>query len=62
VVEIRKVQLVGRASYSVTLPPDWIKEYKIKPSDQLTITREEDGSLRLAPGIISEERKEIKIK
>jgi phosphate uptake regulator len=61
-VELRKVQLVGRASFSVTLPPDWIKENKIKPSDQVTITREEDGSLRLAPGIIREEKKEVKIK
>jgi phosphate uptake regulator len=59
-VEVRKVQLVGRASYSVTLPPDWIKEYNIKPSDQVTLTREEDGSLRLAAGITSEEAKEIK--
>jgi len=61
VLEIRKVQLVGRASFSVTLPPDWIKENKIKPSDQVTITREEDGSLRLNPGIIREEKKEVKI-
>jgi phosphate uptake regulator len=60
-VEIRKVQLVGRASFSVTLPPDWIKENKIKPSDQVTITREEDGSLRLAPGIVRSEEKEVKI-
>jgi phosphate uptake regulator len=61
VLEIRKVQLVGRASFSVTLPPDWIKENKIKPSDQVTITREEDGSLRLTPGIIRGEEKEVKI-
>jgi phosphate uptake regulator len=60
-VELRKVQLVGLSSFSVTLPPDWIKENKIKPSDQVTITREEDGSLRLNPGIIREEEKEVKI-
>jgi len=60
-MELRKMQIVGRASFSVTLPPDWVKEYKLKPSDQITITREEDGSLRLAPGIIREEKKEIKI-
>ena len=62
VVELRKLQLVGRASFSVTLPPDWIKEYKLKPSDQISITKEEDGSLRLVPGIIHEEEKEVKIK
>ena len=57
---MRKLQLVGRASFSVTLPPDWIKEYKLKPSDQITITQEEDGSLRLVPGTIPE-GKEVKI-
>jgi len=60
VMELRKLQLVGRASFSVTLPPDWIKEYKLKPSDQITIIREDDGSLRLTPGIIHE-GKEVKI-
>jgi phosphate uptake regulator len=53
--------MVGHASFSVTLPPDWIKEYKLKPSDQITITREDDGTLRLAPGITREEEKEVKI-
>ena len=59
VVELRKLQHVGQASFSVTLPPNWIKENKLKPSDQITITQEEDGSLRLLPGI--PERKEFKI-
>jgi phosphate uptake regulator len=59
-VELRKLQMVGHASYSVTLPPDWIKEYKLKRSDQITITREIDGSLRLVPGI-RRAAKEIKI-
>jgi len=60
-VELRKLQLVGRASFSVTLPPDWIKENKLKPSDQINITQEEDGSLRLVPGV-TPEKKEFKIK
>jgi len=59
-VELRKLQHVGQASFSITLPPKWIKENKLKPSDQITVTQEEDGSLRLVPGIISE-RKEFKI-
>jgi len=60
-MELRKMQLVGRASFSVTLPPDWVKENKLKPSDQITITQEEDGSLRLVPGV-TPEKKEFKIK
>jgi phosphate uptake regulator len=59
--EIRKMQLIGRGSFSITLPPDWVKEYKLKPRDQITITREDDGSLRLTPGIIPEEEKAVKI-
>jgi phosphate uptake regulator len=61
-MELRKMQIVGRASFSVTLPPDWVKENKLKPSDQITITKEEDGSLRLVPGIIRDEEKEVKIR
>lgn len=59
-MELRKLQLVGRASFSVTLPPNWIKENKLKPSNQITITQEKDGSLRLVPGVIPEP-KEFKI-
>jgi len=59
-VEVRKLQRLGR-TYSVSLPPCWIKECKLKPSDQITLTREEDGSLRLVPGIILEEKEELKI-
>ncbi len=60
-MELRKMQLVGRASFSVTLPPDWVKENKLKPSDQVSIIREDDGSLRLVPRIVRSEEKEIKI-
>jgi phosphate uptake regulator len=60
IVELRKLQLVGNASFSVTLPPDWIREYKLKPSDQITITREDDGSLKLIPRIMRDEKKEVK--
>jgi phosphate transport system protein len=60
VVELRKMQVVGRASFSVTLPPDWVKENKLNPSDQISITREDDGSLRLIPGTMPEE-KDVKI-
>jgi phosphate transport system protein len=58
-MEVRKLQRLGR-TYSVSLPPDWIKENKLKPSDQITFTREEDRSLRLVPGIILEEKEELK--
>jgi phosphate uptake regulator len=59
-MELRKMQLVGRASFSVTLPPDWVKQNKLNPSDQISITREDDGSLRLTPQAMPAE-KEVKI-
>jgi phosphate uptake regulator len=58
-VEVRKLQRLGR-TYSVSLPPNWVKENKLKPSDQITFTIEDDGSLRLVPGIILEEKEELK--
>jgi len=61
VVELRKLQLVGESSFSVTLPLNWIKENKLKPSDQVLVKQEEDGSLRILPGIGTSERKEFKI-
>ena len=59
-MEMRKLQVVGKASFSVTLPPGWIKDNKLRRGGQITLTREEDGSLRLVPGVI-QERKEFKI-
>jgi phosphate uptake regulator len=60
VAELRKMQLAGRGSFSVTLPPDWVKQNKLHPSDQTTITQEDDGSLRLIPQAMPTE-KEVKI-
>lgn len=59
-MELRKLQLVGRASFSVTLPPNWVKENKLKPGNQVTLTQEDDGSLRLVSGVVPE-RKELKL-
>ncbi len=51
---------MGRASFSVTLPPNWVRENKLKPGNQVTLTQEDDGSLRLVPGVVPE-RKEFKL-
>lgn len=59
-MDVRKLQLVGRASFSVTLPPDWVKGNNLKPGDQVTLTQEDDGSIRLVRGVAPEE-KELKI-
>ena len=59
-MEMRKLQVVGKASFSVTLPPGWIKDNNLRRGGPITLTREEDGSLRLVPGVVSE-RKEFKV-
>ena len=59
IMDVRKLQLVGRASFSVTLPPGWIKENNLKPGDQITLTQEEDGSLKLISGLVPEPKKFI---
>ena len=58
-MEVRKLQLLG-LTYSVSLPPNWVKKNKLKPSDQITITWEDDGSLRLVPRVVLEEKEELK--
>jgi phosphate uptake regulator len=58
-VEVRKLQRLGR-TYSVSLPPNWVKENKLKPSDQITLAIEEDRSLRLVPGLVLEKKEELK--
>lgn len=58
-MEVRKLQVVGRASFSITLPQNWIKDNKLERGDQITLTQEEDGSIRLVPGVIQERKKII---
>jgi phosphate uptake regulator len=55
-IDVRKVQMVGYSTLSVSLPKDWVREVGVKPGDVVSIVRLEDGSLRLHPGIAKEER------
>lgn len=59
-VEVRKVQMVGYSTLSVSLPKDWVKETGLKPGDLVSITRLEDGSLKVEPGITKREEKQVK--
>jgi phosphate uptake regulator len=45
----RRLQVVGRASYSISLPKSWVLRVGLKPGDVLEISEGVDGSLRLSP-------------
>ncbi len=55
-IEVRKVQMVGYSTFSVSLPKDWVKEVGIKPGDVVSVIRLDDGSLKIQPGISREEK------
>ncbi|MGQ9470033.1 MAG: PhoU domain-containing protein, partial [Nitrososphaerales archaeon] len=57
-MDTRKVQQVGVSTLVVSLPRDWAKETGLKRGDTITFKREEDGSLRIVPGI-EHEKKEL---
>jgi phosphate uptake regulator len=51
-MEIRKVQLTGKSSYTVSLPKTWAMQNGLKERSPVGITCLSDGSLRVAPGEI----------
>ncbi len=55
-IDVRKVQMVGYSTLSVSLPKDWVKEVGVKAGDVVSIIRLEDGSLRLQPGMAKDEK------
>jgi phosphate uptake regulator len=50
-VELRKVQLTGGSSITVTLPKPWIAKAKIGPGDVVGCVEQPDGSLAIHPHI-----------
>ncbi len=55
-MESRKIQKVGAATLTISLPKDWVTQRNLKKGDQVFIV--EDGeSLRILPGPAMEERK-----
>ncbi|MBI2184211.1 MAG: phosphate uptake regulator PhoU [Thaumarchaeota archaeon] len=57
-VEVRRVQSAGYVTVTVSLPRNWVRETGIKPGDKVSIVTEDDGSLRLSPGLL-ERKKEV---
>jgi phosphate uptake regulator len=48
-MEIRKLQLTGKSSYTVSLPKAWVTQLGLKEKSQVALATLPDGSLRLTP-------------
>ena len=48
-VDLRKLQMTGGASYTVSLPKDWVKEQGLKVGDVVAVMPRSDSSLTLIP-------------
>lgn len=59
-MEVRKVQQVGYSTLIVSLPREWVKEIGLKQGDTVSISREDDGTLRLYPGLAKEEKRAVR--
>lgn len=59
-METRKVQQVGFSTLIVSLPRGWVKEVGLKRGDVVTFNREEDGALRVYPGVEREKEELVR--
>ena len=48
-MEIRKLQKIRGGSFTLTLPKKWVEERRLTSGEQIAVSEEEDGSLRLYP-------------
>src|SRR3989442_5425811 len=48
-IELRKLQMTGGASYTVSLPKGWVKEQGLKVGDVVAVMPRSDSSLTLVP-------------
>jgi len=48
-LEIRKLQKIKGGSFTLTLPKQWVEKRRLKSGEQIALTEEEDGSLRVFP-------------
>jgi len=55
-LEVRKVQKLGYSTIVVSLPRNWVKEKNLKKGDSVIVRVEDDGSLRIIPYNLGEEK------
>lgn len=49
-MELRKIQLTGGSSYTVTLPKEWVAKSNLEAGDAVAFSPQNDGSLAVYPG------------
>jgi len=49
VLEIRKLQKIKGGSFTLSLPKQWVEKRGLKSGEQIAVSEEEDGSLRVFP-------------
>jgi len=59
-MEMRKVQITGGSSFTITLPKEWIIQMKIKKNDTLGLIPQSDGTLLISPNPSKEKIKRVK--
>ncbi len=47
-LEFRKIQSLGKSSYVISLPKDWVEKNRIKRGDKLAVYRHPDGTLKIS--------------
>lgn len=63
-MELRKIQMTGGSSYTVTLPKGWVQDAGLAPGDVVGFQKQMDGSLALYPqarGSTSRTRLDVEI-
>ncbi len=55
-MEIRRLQRIKGGSFTLSLPKNWVEKRKLKRGEQIAVSEEEDGSLRLHPVAVSIEK------
>lgn len=50
-MEIRNIQLVGKYTFTLSLPKEWVQRWNLKKGDRVVMMEEDDGSLRISPEI-----------
>jgi len=48
-LEIRKLQKIKGGSFTLTVPKEWVEKLGLKSGEQMTVSEEEDASLRISP-------------
>ena len=63
VIDVRKVQLTGGVTYTLSLPKPWIEQMDLSPRDSIRVDWRPSGALRLTPlEMLAKQEKIITIK